>query len=202
VRGWHLDALPALPLPTRGRGGRRRPRSLLPPLLPEVAEAPVRRSEPVMLNVALLALMPALFWFVLHAGLAAPAVTEKGYPAAALRQMDALGLQGNLLNDYKWGGYLLYHAYPARRVFIDGRADAYKAEVLDDYLHVSRLKPGWREVLERYQIRIILWPAEHALTEALKLDPDWELRYSDDVAVLFTRRTPPLPLVSRTQPVR
>jgi hypothetical protein len=193
ILGWHLDALPwPRPIP-RGRDERRSsPKTLV---LDIVDGKPARagRAGPVLLNLVLLALMPALFWFVAHTGLAAPAVSEKGYPAAALRKMDELGLQGNLFNDYKWGGYLLYHAYPRHRVFIDGRADAYDARILEEYLKVSRLNPGWRDVLDRHQVQIILWPAEHALTEALKLDPTWEQRYSDDTAVLFTRRPPATP---------
>jgi hypothetical protein len=186
ILAWHLSALPAVGRLSRRPSPKRESLDASMEMRPSTP-----RSEPLLLNLALLALLPILFWFVARAGLAEPAVTDKAYPAAALRQMDALGLQGNLLNDYKWGGYVLYQAYPRRRVFIDGRADAYDARILDDYLEISRLKPGWRALLDRYQIQIILWPAEHAVTEALKLDPAWELRYSDEVAVLFTRRVAP-----------
>jgi len=179
---WHLSALP---MPRALRPARRAPSAngFV------VGSAGARGSrESVLLNVTALAMLPVLLWSVARSGLAEPAVSEKAYPREALAQLDTLGLRGNLFHDYKWGGYLLFHAYPDRRVFIDGRADAYKPGLLSEYLTVSRLKPGWDEILDRHAVRHILWPAEHALTEALKVDPRWELRHTDPVAVVFSRR--------------
>ena len=47
------------------------------------------------------------------------------FPARACDAIDAHDWNGNLLNDYKWGGYCIWRWYPRRKVFIDGRAEVY-----------------------------------------------------------------------------
>ena len=48
---------------------------------------------------------------------------------------------GTLLNEYGWGGYLIWSLGPQQKVFIDGRADIYEyAGVLPDYISMTRME--------------------------------------------------------------
>jgi hypothetical protein len=74
------------------------------------------------------------------------------YPAGALASLPS---GPGLLNDYDWGGFLIWYA-PATPVFIDGRLFPYTGEALRDYETVVDLGPTWRDVLARRGVRALL----------------------------------------------
>jgi hypothetical protein len=103
---------------------------------------------------------------------------------------DALGgrLAGRrLLSTDQWGDYLVYRFHPALKVFIDGRSDFYAPQIRDDYLVLMNSKWGWQGALERHGFEAALLPASWALSQTLKLDPDWRLLYDDGEALYFER---------------
>jgi len=137
--------------------------------------APVRVPIAVVLAIAALA-----------SAAGAPArPDERAYPAAAL---DALrGESGILLNEYDWGGYLIFNL-PERPVFIDGRYVPYLGGVLDDYRRLIGLRPGWRDLLEKYKVSELLLRPERPLAVALRED-GWRVRLSDQAGrwIVLTR---------------
>lgn len=116
----------------------------------------------------------------------AQTVQENSFPVSAVRYLEECP-PVRIYNSYRWGGYLIWRLYPRQRVFIDGRADAYPHQVLRDYLAVERLEPGWRNVLDRYQIRAVVYHRGSALCAALASDPRWRLAYQDEVAEVYWR---------------
>jgi hypothetical protein len=100
---------------------------------------------------------------------------ERAYPVAALATVR--GGTGVLLNEYDWGGYLIFNL-PERRVFIDGRYAPYVGRVLEDYQKVVGLRPGWRELLEKYKVSEVLLEPQRPLAVALRED-GWSVRAAD-----------------------
>ena len=92
---------------------------------------------------------------------------------------------GRLFNSYNWGGYLLWEL-PEYPVFIDGRTDLYNDEVIDQWLRVVRGDPGWQEVLDRWDVRIILIEPSMPLVNQLE-NAGWQELYRDEVAVVYRR---------------
>lgn len=109
------------------------------------------------------------------------------YPAGAVEYLRTHDLPGNLFNSYAWGGYLIYQLYPQRPVFIDGRMDIY-GDVVEPHLSVTLLRPGWRQVLDGHDVRLVLVEKESPLAVVLGDDPGWREAYSGDVERLFVRR--------------
>ena len=114
----------------------------------------------------------------------------QAYPTESLAYLrDNPG--GKLLNEDGFGGYLINNL-PERPVFIDTRVDFYGLDFLEEYLTVTRLKPGWREVLTRYDISLILMPPDSPLIGVLRDDPAWRVvidgDQDGDTAVLLARR--------------
>ena len=69
----------------------------------------------------------------LHAGIA------EAFPEKALPYVRSLAGQGNLLNNFNWGGYLEWQA-PAVKEFIDPRNDIFVHEgVMSDYLRATKV---------------------------------------------------------------
>jgi len=109
------------------------------------------------------------------------------YPSGAVQYMRSNDLEGNLFNEYKWGGYLIYHLYPQQPVFVDGRADVYGDELINKYVDVSRLRPGWREVIDENDVQIVLVGKTSPLAAVLGDDADWRQVFVGDVERLFVR---------------
>jgi hypothetical protein len=116
---------------------------------------------------------------------------------------------------YDWGGYAIWKLYPAYRVFADGRADLYSysnSNGTDDDLHggndnnndndnqndllrqsiktVVELRTGWRDVLDRWKVEVVLVPPSCAVAQALLLDPNWHPEFSDPKAIVLLRTHP------------
>lgn len=109
------------------------------------------------------------------------------YPVGAVAYLQTHDLQGNLFNYYGWGGYLVYQLHPQHLVFIDGRADVYGDALVEKYVAVDRLEPGWRQVLDRDDIRLVLVEKESALAAVLANDGSWREAYTGEVEKLFVR---------------
>lgn len=96
---------------------------------------------------------------------------------------------GELFNPYNWGGYLAWTLWPDYRVFVDGRTDLYGDEVLSQYVTVQFAQPGFQEILEQYEVNLVLTYPDDSLSAQLRCVGGWSEIYRDDVAVIFTRDT-------------
>ena len=113
--------------------------------------------------------------------------TEQPYPAGAVAFLQAHGLHGNILGDFGWGEYLIWHA-PESRVFIDGRYDTvFSDKVIHDYVNLYFDFPGADRALTGYLHDYILLPPGAPIVKQLGSRPEWKLIYRDASAVLFAR---------------
>lgn len=111
---------------------------------------------------------------------------EKIKPVAAVDFLKKEHIQGNMFNEYEFGDYVIYAAYPQYRVFIDGRV-AGGVNYMKEYYKVIELKPDWERILEKYKINFIFFPADSMFSKFLLERQDWRLIYSDKVANIFVR---------------
>ncbi len=110
-------------------------------------------------------------------------------PAGAVAFMQQHGLGGNLLCDFNWGEYLIWHDAPRSRVFIDGRYDTvYPPSVIRDYLAFYFDQPKGAAVLAAYPHDFVLVPPLSGAAYLTSRSPDWTLVYRDPVAMLFARK--------------
>jgi len=108
------------------------------------------------------------------------------FPVAAVAKAREAKLQGRVFTDLAWGGYLLY-AWPEQRVFIDGGTDFYGEEIFKEYVAVKALSPGWREILNRWRISLMLLDRQTTLAHEVARDATWSQWYCDSLAVVFRR---------------
>ena len=108
------------------------------------------RVPPVAVDV-----VTALLAIVAVVGGAATARAAPNLDPYPLGALSSLPSGPGLLNDYDWGGFLIWYA-PATPVFIDGRLFPYTGDALRDYDTVVAVGPTWREVLARRGIRTLL----------------------------------------------
>jgi hypothetical protein len=143
------------------------------PALAAPTRPPGRRADAIAFVIAAVLLAVAA-----RVGVSSPDLG--GFPTAAL---PSLRPGPGLLNQYDWGGYLIWAA-PATPVFVDGRLIPYLNGVLDDYTTVLGVHPGWRDVIARRGIRqILVRPSDPVAVRARDLG--WPIRASSDTFVLI-----------------
>jgi len=66
----------------------------------------------------------------------------------------------------------------------------YGVDILKEYIKVTGIRPGWDEVLKKYNIKWIIYNANSALSLFLMENDDWTLIYADNVANIFVKNIP------------
>ena len=112
-------------------------------------------------------------------------------PIQAVDWLQANPQQGNMFNNYVWGGYILYRLWPQQNVFIDARTDFYGEKLLREYLTVNNASEGWKEILAKYNVTWMIVQKGDRLTEYLQNNPanGWKIIYEDDLAVIFRKNS-------------
>ena len=116
--------------------------------------------------------------------------SDKAFPVTAVEFLKKEPITGNMFNNDEFGDYLIFAAWPAYRVFMDGRSDMYGEKFVSAYFRVAQAQRGWKEVLEKHDITWVLFDTESPLSAALQEQRDWQPIYSDRVATIFVKKTP------------
>lgn len=111
--------------------------------------------------------------------------TPSSMPSQGVEYVRAHSLGARMFNSYNWGGYLVHQLYPDVKVSIDGRSDLYGDDLLQRYLDIGNLKPGWREELAEMDPDFIFLPRESPLAGELMHEPGWKLAFEGRVEAIF-----------------
>jgi hypothetical protein len=115
----------------------------------------------------------------------------KAYPVRTLNALEAEDRLGDrMLTTDAWAGYVIAKYWPEQHVFFDDRYDMYPIGVTDDYNKLLSTKPGWRRVLDKYRINIIVWPRHRGIVQVLEQSPGWTVLREDKVATVLVRDRP------------
>jgi hypothetical protein len=107
-------------------------------------------------------------------------------PAAALASIRQATL-GPILNDYQFGGYLIF---VGEAPSIDGRADLYGEPFILRHYHALNGRDGTalRSFVDEHRIAATLLLSTTPAVALLDSMPDWRRVYSDSLAVAHVRR--------------
>jgi hypothetical protein len=109
------------------------------------------------------------------------------YPTAAVTAIKQGRYPGPLYNTFNWGGFLIWQL-PEYRVSMDGRSNVHGDERIVRSFLTSTGSTGWGTDAELRAARLVVLPADMALSELLRRTPDYDVAYEDAVSVVFTRR--------------
>jgi hypothetical protein len=113
---------------------------------------------------------------------------EAHNPVKAVEFLKQSGLSGNMVNEFVFGGYLIWAA-PERKVSMDGRGDVYEAAgVLGEFGKWALLEADPNEFLHTHHVRICFLSRHAPMARVLPLLPGWTQVYSDNLAVIFARQ--------------
>jgi hypothetical protein len=137
------------------------------------------------------------------------------YPcwARGFLENNPIYLEGNMFNDYGWGGFLIW-TLPGKKLFIDGRLPQIEfagQTFIEEYRSFFAKKENQAEKLEEYNIKVVLirsrdeknipkaWEKiifnikdenlenENYLRQYLEESDDWQLVYQDEVARVYNK---------------
>ena len=100
------------------------------------------------------------------------------------------GIAGRVFNEYGFGGLMIYRLDPAQKVFIDGRADAYGAAFVREYLKIFLGQEGWAEAFDRYEIDYVVCSRNSPLRQLLLQRGDFVSVYKDEYNSVLVKRIP------------
>jgi hypothetical protein len=108
-------------------------------------------------------------------------------PTRAVEYIRQAGLSGPMLNDYRFGAYLIW-TMPQHKVFIDGRGDVFDPTgILAAYGRWATLDEDPNLLLEKYRIRFCLLSTNSPMSHVLPYLAGWRRAYSDDMAAVYVR---------------
>jgi len=134
-----------------------------------------------------------VFVFALLAALRLLLPLERGdgatTPATAFAHVPAALAKSAVLNDYGFGGYLIFNDV---RPFIDSRAGLYGARFLGRYAEmVSPDKAALAAALAKYHVRWTIFVADSPAVGAMDTMAGWHRQYADRWAVVHVRDDAP-----------
>jgi hypothetical protein len=121
-----------------------------------------------------------------------PQAEAQHFPVGAVEFLATHTVSGPIFNHYDWGGYLVWRLHPPLQVFIDGRADLYEKQLLDQFADTYQFKGDWQHTLQRWNIRTVLVPRDSALATGLRISPGWTVSYEDAQSLVLTRTPHPV----------
>jgi hypothetical protein len=156
---------------------------------PSAKEAlrPVPWRSRALVGIWVLALLVAA---CRHYGLSNDALeiqTAGAFPEAAVRYIELQHLDGPLLNDLSWGGYLIWRL-PQHPVALDGRTNVHGEDRILRFSALWKGKPGWESDPDLARANLVLTPRDAAFASLLRLSPQFRTVYEDSQAIIFQRR--------------
>jgi hypothetical protein len=111
------------------------------------------------------------------------------YPVNAVKFLAASGIEGNLIQRFNWGEYLIWHLGPRVKVMVDGRRETvYSEDIYKQYLDFQAGTGDWEKLVRDHPADVALLDKKSVSANLLRLKPGWTSVYEDDVAVILTRR--------------
>lgn len=113
---------------------------------------------------------------------------EGSYPLGAVRYLKENPIEGRMLNEYNWGGFLIWQ-YPEKKVYIDGRMPSWKIgdyRTFEEFNHIMRFDEGWQDIIDRREIAFAL-VYNSFINKVVFSNIGWEERYADGLAAVYVR---------------
>ncbi|MCX5657867.1 MAG: tetratricopeptide repeat protein, partial [Candidatus Omnitrophica bacterium] len=114
------------------------------------------------------------------------------HPKEAVNFIIANGIKGNGFNNFGFGGYLIWRAWPEFKVFIDGRTSVYDEDHLRYYAEIFLYPYMFEQLLKDFNINYFILDINSSpvLLKRLYDDKNWRLVFFDANGLVFVKNSP------------
>ena len=133
-------------------------------------------------TVAVILLTGASYWPVSSQRLLRQ--VAENYPVGAAKFIQQNHLKGPMLNEFTWGGFLIY-AVPEIPVAMDGRTNVHSQDEIFRAIPLWNGNSGWQNSPELLSANLVISDHTWPLAFLLRSDPRFRIAYEDNAAVLF-----------------
>jgi hypothetical protein len=107
------------------------------------------------------------------------------FPVQAMDWLKNNPQNGNMFNEFNWGGYILYRTWPGQKVFLDSQSDFYGEALMRDYQQIMTTQGNWENILDAYQISWVIVPINSPFAKVLSARSDWATIYQDETTIIL-----------------
>lgn len=157
------------------------------PQYARLAETAANPSRPLAHGAILAALISVMPWIAAKGDARWQETINGQYPVNAVAFLKEKGLTQRVMSDTLEASYLIYEKVP---VFIDGRMDLYRDKFFFEWYLASRAAPGWRNVVNRHEPKVMLLRNDMALRQVMLETGNWKAIYVDDRYAVLVPNTP------------
>jgi hypothetical protein len=151
-------------------------------LAPSLARAWSAKDESSPRGLAAVAVAGFLALAVARLALPVTRGDDPVTPVSALAHIPRFVRETPVLNDYSFGGYLIWNGV---KPFIDSRADLYGDIFVENYAAITAPdKDALASTLTYYHVRWTIFAANAPVVKVLDATPGWHRFYSDKLAVV------------------
>lgn len=111
------------------------------------------------------------------------------FPISAVALLKQNNISGNLINEFEWGEYIIWHLGPQIKVSTDGRRETiYSTAIYQQNLDFFFGTNDWDALLRQHWADMALVRKSNPGYHLLKLMPDWLMVFEDSKSALFVNR--------------
>jgi hypothetical protein len=116
------------------------------------------------------------------------------FPEKIAEHLAAHPVRGEMFNDIRYGGYLIWTMYPQKRVFADGRIIIRPPRFFSDYLALCDQPELFSFAAQKFNLTSVIVPSAifthyRKLIRWLYHSPDWHLEYTDGSSFLLVKNS-------------
>ena len=114
------------------------------------------------------------------------------FPEKIVERLKQNPVPGEMFNDIRYGGYLIWRFYPGKKVFIDTRLIIRSPRFFAEYLRLCDDPALFSQVAGKFNITqailpSAIFPLYFKLIKWLYQSREWHLQYTDGASVLFVK---------------
>jgi hypothetical protein len=114
------------------------------------------------------------------------------FPEKIVERLEQNPVPGEMFNDIRYGGYLIWRLYPQKKVFIDTRLIIRSPRFFAEYLLVCDDPALFPQVAGKFNVTQVILPSAifplyFKLIKWLYQSDEWHLQYTDGASVLFVK---------------
>jgi hypothetical protein len=154
------------------------------------AKSQMERVQPFPAWIASLPIVMAAALLILVFTLKPPRIQIiEDYPIAAVVLLNQSGVSGNLVTEYNWGEYIIWHLGPQIKVSMDGRRETiYSNAIYQQNLSFRYGFNDWDALLRQNWTDMALVGKHNPDYNLLSLMPGWLKIYEDSSSALFVNQ--------------